>query len=88
MFAVDAAAHLKRRLSIRAKLHLLMLDGEGYSGRQMFASFGVFHQTFERASFGVGYVFNRIALRDGNEALIAQIEPLHQGPGLLVSASF
>ena len=65
-----------------------MLDGDGYSGRQMFASFGIFHQTFEHASFGVGYVFNRIALRNGNEDLVAQIEPLHQGPSVLVSASF
>jgi len=88
LIAVDAAAHFKGRVSIRAKLHLLMLDGDGYSGRQMFASFGVFHQTFERASFGVGYVFNRIALRNGNEDLVAQIEPLHQGPSVLVSASF
>jgi len=88
LFAVDGAAHFKGRLSIKAKLHLLMLDGDGYSGRQMFASFGVFHQTFEHASFGVGYVFNRIALRNGNEDLVAQIEPLHQGPSVLVSASF
>ena len=39
-------------------------------------------------SFGVGYVFNRVALRNGNEELVAQIEPLHQGPSVLVSASF
>lgn len=88
LLAVDAAARFEGRLSLRAKLHLLMLDGDGYSGRQMFASFGVFHQTFEHASFGVGYVFNRVALRNGNEELVAQIEPLHQGPSLLVSASF
>ena len=88
LLAVDAAAHFKGRLSIKAKLHLLMLDGEGYSGRQMFASFGVFHNTFAHASFGVGYVFNRIALRTGNAELAAQIEPLHQGPSLLVAASF
>jgi outer membrane protein len=88
LLAVDGAAHFKGRLSIRARLHLLMLDGEGYSGRQMFASFGVFHRTFEHASFGVGYVFNRIALRTGNPELAAQIEPLHQGPSLLVAASF
>jgi outer membrane scaffolding protein for murein synthesis (MipA/OmpV family) len=88
LFAVDAAARFKGRLSIRAKLHLLMLDGEGYSGRQMFASFGVFHQTFAHASFGVGYVFNRIALRTGNTELAAELEPLHQGPSLLVAASF
>jgi hypothetical protein len=88
LLAVDAGAHLKGRVSIRAKLRLLMLDGEGYSGRQMFASFGVFHQTFAHASFGVGYVFNRIALRTGNPELAAQIEPLHQGPSLLVAASF
>jgi hypothetical protein len=88
LLAVDAAAHFKGRLSIKAKLSLLMLDGDGYSGRQMFASFGVFHHTFEHASFGVGYVFNRVALRTGNPELAAQIEPLHKGPGLLVSASF
>ena len=88
LFAVDGAAHFKGRLSIKARLHLLMLDGDGYSGRQMFASFGVVHQTFEHASFGVGYVFNRVALRTGNAELAAQIEPLHQGPSLLVSATF
>jgi outer membrane protein len=88
LLAVDAAVHFKRRVSIRAKLDLLMLDGEGYSGRQLFASFGVFHHTFAHASFGVGYVFNRIALRTGNPELAAQIEPLHQGPSLLVAASF
>ena len=88
LLAVDAAARFKGRLSIRAKLHLLMLDGDGYSGRQMFASFGVFHQTFEHASFGIGYVFNRIALTTGNPELALQIEPLHQGPSVLVAASF
>jgi hypothetical protein len=88
LLAVDGAARFRGRLSIKAKLHLLMLDGDGYSGRQMFASFGVFHQTFEHASFGVGYVFNRIALRNGNEELVAQIEPLHQGPSVFVSTSF
>ena len=88
MLAVDAAAHFESRLSIRAKLHLLMLDGEGYSGRQMFASFGVYHHTFESVSIGVGYVFNRVALRTGNAELAARIEPLHQGPSFLVSASF
>ena len=88
MLAVDAAAHFESRLSIRAKLHLLMLDGEGYSGRQMLASFGVYHHTFESVSIGVGYVFNRIALRTGNAELAARIVPLHQGPSLLVAASF
>jgi hypothetical protein len=88
MLAVDAAAHFEGRVSIRANLQLLMLDGEGYSGRQMFASFGVFHHTFESASLGVGYVFNRVALRTGNAELAPRIEPLHQGPSLLVSASF
>jgi outer membrane protein len=88
LLAVDAAANFKNRLSLTAKLHLLMLDGEEYSGRQMFASFGVFHHTFEHASFGVGYVFNRIALRTGRPELAAQIEPLHQGPALLVAGSF
>ena len=88
LLAVDAAARFKGRVSIRAKLHLLMLDGEGYSGRQMFASFGVFHETFEHASFGLGYVFNRIALRTGNPELALQIEPLHQGPSVLFAASF
>jgi hypothetical protein len=54
----------------------------------MFASFAVFHRTFESVSFGVGYVFNRVALRSGDAELAARIEPLHQGPSLLVSASF
>ena len=88
MLAVDAAAHFESRFSLRAKLKLLMLDGEGYSGRQMFASFGLFHHTFESVSLGVGYVFNRVALRSGNAELAARIEPLHQGPSLLISASF
>jgi outer membrane protein len=88
MLAVDAAAHFESRFSIRAKLHLLMLDGDGYSGRQMFASFGLYHHTFQSVSIGVGYVFNRIALRTGNADVQARIEPLHQGPSLLISASF
>ena len=88
MLAVDGAAHFKRRFSLRAKLHLLMLDGDGYSGRQMFASFGLFHRTFANASLGVGYVFNRVALRSSEPELAARIEPLHQGPSLLVTASF
>jgi len=88
MLAVDATANFESRVSIRAKLQLFMLDGEGYSGRQMFASFGVYHHTFASVSFGLGYVFNRVALRTGNEELAARIEPLHQGPSLLVSASF
>jgi outer membrane protein len=88
MLAVDAAAHFESRLSLRANLQLLMLDGEGYSGRQMFASFGLFHHTFDSVSLGVGYVFNRVALRTGNDQLAPRIEPLHQGPSLLVSAAF
>jgi outer membrane protein len=88
MLAIDAAARFERRVSLRAKLQLLMLDGEAYAGRQMFASFGVFHDTFEAVSLGVGYVFNRVALRTGNPELAARVEPLHQGPSLLVSASF
>ena len=88
MVAVDAAARFESRLSLRARLQLLLLDGEAYSGRQMFASFGVFHQTFERVSLGIGYVFNRVALRSGNDELAARIEPLHQGPSLMLSASF
>ena len=52
------------------------------------AEFEELAPSFERASFGVGYVFNRIALRNGNEDLVAQIEPLHQGPSVFVSASF
>jgi outer membrane scaffolding protein for murein synthesis (MipA/OmpV family) len=88
MLAVDAAAHFESRFSIRARLQLLLLDGEGYSGRQMFAAFGAYHQTFANVSFGVGYVFNRVALRTGNDELAAGIEPLHQGPSLLISASF
>ena len=88
LLVVDAAANFKNRVSLTAKLHLLMLDGEEYSGRQMFASFGVFHHTFEHASFGVGYVFNRIALSTGRPELAAQIEPLHRGPGLFITGSF
>jgi outer membrane protein len=88
MLAVDGAAHLANRLSIRARLQLLLLDGDGYSGRQMFASFGLFHQTFAKVSLGVGYVFNRIALTSGDDTLAAQLEPLHQGPSLLFTASF
>ena len=88
MLAVDAAAHFESRFSIRARLQLLLLDGEGYSGRQMFAAFGLYHQTFANVRFGVGYVFNRVALRTGNDELAASIEPLHQGPSLLISASF
>jgi hypothetical protein len=88
MLAVDAAAHFESRFSLRAKLHLLLLDGEYYSGRQLFASFGVFHRTFDNVSLGVGYVFNRVALSTGSLELATRIEPLHQGPSLLVSASF
>ena len=88
MLAVDAAAHFESRFSLRAKLHLLMLNGEHYSGRQLFASFGLFHRTFDNVSLGVGYVFNRVALSSGEPELAARIEPLHQGPSLLVSASF
>jgi outer membrane scaffolding protein for murein synthesis (MipA/OmpV family) len=88
MLAVDAAARFESRLSIRARLQLLMLDGEGYSGRQMFAAFGLYHRTFANLSFGVGYVFNRVALRTANAELAPLIEPLHQGPSLLISASF
>jgi outer membrane scaffolding protein for murein synthesis (MipA/OmpV family) len=88
MLAADAAAHFEGRFSLKARLQLLMLDGEGYAGRQMFASFGLYHQTFANVSFGVGYVFNRIALRTGNDELVAGIEPLHQGPSLMMSASF
>jgi outer membrane protein len=88
MLAVDASAHFESRVSIRARLQLFMLDGHGYSGRQMFASFGVYHHTFANVSFGLGYVFNRVALRTGSDELALRIEPLHQGPSLLVSASF
>jgi hypothetical protein len=88
MLAVDAAANFQSKLSLRAKLQLLLLDGEGYSGRQMFAAFGLYHRTFASVSFGVGYVFNRVALHPGNPELAALVEPLHQGPSLLVSASF
>ncbi len=88
MLAIDGAAHFDSRISIRAKLHLLLLDGDGYSGRQMFASFGVFHKTFPNVSLGAGYVFNRVALRSGVPGLAERIEPLHQGPSLLVTASF
>ena len=88
MLAVDAAANFESRLSLRAKLQLLLLDGEGYSGRQMFAAFGLYHRTFASVSFGVGYVFNRVALHPGNPELATLVEPLHQGPSLLVSAAF
>ncbi len=88
MMAIDAAAHFDNRFSLRAKLHLLLLDGDSYSGRQMFASFGVFHKTFTNVSLGAGYVFNRVALKSGVPGLAERIEPLHQGPSLLVSASF
>jgi outer membrane scaffolding protein for murein synthesis (MipA/OmpV family) len=88
MLAVDAAAHFESRFSLRAKLHLLLLDGEYYSGRQLFASFGVFHRTFDNVRLGVGYVFNRVALSTGSLELATRLEPLHQGPSLLVSASF
>ncbi len=88
MLAVDAAAHFKSRLSVRAKLHLLMLEGDGYAGRQMFASFGLYHHTFPNVSFGLGYVFNRIALRTGNAEVAARVEPLHQGPSVLIAGSF
>jgi outer membrane protein len=88
MLAVDGAAHFASRVSIRARLQLLLLDGERYSGRQMLASFGVFHRTFPKVSFGVGYVFNRVALTSGDEALAARLEPLHQGPSVLLTVSF
>jgi len=88
MLALDGAAHFTNRLSVRARLQLLFLDGDRYTGRQMFASFGVFHQTFATASFGIGYVFNRVAVSSENEALVARLEPLHQGPSLLFTASF
>jgi outer membrane scaffolding protein for murein synthesis (MipA/OmpV family) len=88
MLGLDASAHFTNRLSMRARLQLLLLDGEEYSGRQMLASFGVFHQTFAKVSLGVGYVFNRVALTSGDEALAARLEPLHQGPSLLLALSF
>jgi outer membrane scaffolding protein for murein synthesis (MipA/OmpV family) len=88
MLALDGAAHFANRVSIRARLQLLLLDGDRYSGRQMFASFGVFHQTFANVSFGVGYVFNRIAITSVDNELAARLEPLHQGPSLLLTASF
>lgn len=88
MLALDGSAHFANRFSIRARLQLLFLDGGHYSGRQMFASLGVFHQTFANVSLGVGYVFNRIALTSGELALAERLEPLHQGPSLLLTASF
>jgi outer membrane scaffolding protein for murein synthesis (MipA/OmpV family) len=88
MLALDGAAHFANRFSLRARLQLLLLDGERYSGRQMFASFGVFHHTFAKASLGIGYVFNRVALTSGEAELAARVEPLHQGPSLLLTASF
>jgi outer membrane protein len=88
MLALDGAAHFANRFSLRARLQLLLLDGERYSGRQMFASFGVFHRTFAKASLGIGYVFNRIALTSGDAELAERVEPLHQGPSLLLTASF
>jgi outer membrane protein len=88
MLALDGAAHFANRLSIRARLQLLLLDGDGYSGRQMFASFGVFHKTFANVSLGVGYVFNRIAITAVDTEVAARLEPLHQGPSLLLTASF
>ena len=88
MLALDGAAHFANRVSIRARLQLLLLDGDRYSGRQMFASFGVFHKTFTNVSLGVGYVFNRIAITSVDNELAARLEPLHQGPSLLLTASF
>lgn len=88
MLALDGAAHFANRLSVRARLQLLLLDGDRYSGRQMLASFGVFHQTFKNLSLGVGYVFNRVALTSDDVALATRLEPLHQGPSLLLNAAF
>jgi outer membrane protein len=88
MLALDGSAYFANRLSLRAHLALLLLDGDRYSGRQMLASFGVFHQTFAKVRLGVGYVFNRVALSSDDLELAARLEPLHQGPSLLLSASF
>jgi outer membrane protein len=88
MLALDGAAHFAKRFSLRARVQLLLLDGERYSGRQMFASFGLFHHTFAKASLGIGYVFNRIALTSGEAGLAELVEPLYQGPSLLLTASF
>jgi outer membrane protein len=88
MLALDGAAHFANRFSLRARLQLLLLDGERYAGRQMFASFGVFHRTFAKVNLGIGYVFNRVALTSGDDELAERVEPLHQGPSLLLTAAF
>jgi hypothetical protein len=88
MLALDGSAYFANRLSVRARLQLLLLNGDRYSGRQMLASFGLFHQTFAKVSLGVGYVFNRIALKSDDAELAARLEPLHSGPSLLLRASF
>jgi hypothetical protein len=87
-FGVDSVAHFRNRFSIGARLQWFRLEADRYTGRQVFASFGVFHRTFDKASLGIGYVFNRISLTSGKDELGASIEPLYQGPSLLVSMSF
>jgi outer membrane scaffolding protein for murein synthesis (MipA/OmpV family) len=88
MLALDGAAHFASRFSLRARLQLLLLDGKRYAGRQMFASFGVFHRTFANTSLGIGYVFNRVALTSGDAEIAERVEPLHRGPSLLLTALF
>ena len=66
-----------------------MFDGDGYSGRQMFASFGLFHQDVrERQPRRRLRLQSRGALVRAMPELAARIEPLHQGPSLLVTAAF
>lgn len=81
-------AHFANKLSLAAKAQWLMLGGDQFSGRQIFVAIGLVHRTFERAHFGLGYVFNRVALDLKSAETPGQVEPSFDGPSLFLSGSF
>lgn len=87
-FGLVGAAHFANRLSLVAKGQWLMLDAERLSGRQILLSLGLVHRTFERVQLGVGYVFNRMSLELEDGATARPIEPLFDGPSLVVTGAF
>jgi hypothetical protein len=87
-FGLVGAAHFAKRLSLVAKGQWWMLDGERLSGRQIMLSVGLVHRTFERVQLGIGYAFNRVSLELEGDAVTPQIEPLFDGPSLMMIGAF
>lgn len=84
---ITARAQFKRKLAARAQAQWSPVDYGDYSGYRLFVTAGISHRTFRRASFGVGYVFNRLSLQaQGTDA--GRLDFDYEGPTLTVTGFF